>query len=109
MSTPEGPLVKACLQYLGLRGIMAWRQNTGAFVGEHKGKRRFVKFSVKGAGDIFAILPDGRFWSIECKVKPNKPTYDQWSWMAQVDAAGGYTTVAYTVDDVMDALNETEK
>ena len=101
----ESDLVRACLELLHARGIMAWRNNTGAFVGEHRGKSRFVRFGAKGSGDIFAILLGGRFWSIECKVGKNQATPAQTEWAEAVRKAGGAATVIRNLDELMTDLD----
>jgi len=59
----ERDVLKDCLEYLNLKGVFAWRNNTGAV----KVKSRFIKFGYKGSSDIIGILPNGRFLAIECK------------------------------------------
>ena len=97
MGKPENALQRACLEFLHLRGIMAWRNNSGAY----KVGKRYIRFGTQGSGDIFAIVR-GRFLSIECKVGRGKETADQKLWAAQVVDAGGVAIVARTVDDVAD-------
>jgi len=84
---------------------MAWRNNTGAFVGEHRGKSRFVRFGAKGSGDIFAILPGGCFWSIECKVGKNRKTPAQIEWEGAVQSAGGAASVVRNLDELVADLD----
>ena len=109
--TTETQLVKACLDYLSMRGIMAWRNNSGAFASEHKGRKRFVRFGTPGAPDIMGILPPadgGRFLGIECKVGKNKQTPAQHAWAFQCERSGGLYVLARSVDDVHDALKVIE-
>lgn len=96
----EQDIVNACLQLLRLRGVLAWRQNSGAFTGEYKGKKRFVQFNgIKGCSDILAVLPPcGRFLAVEAKRPGEKPTPHQSAFLASVEAMGG---VAVVVSDVM--------
>lgn len=101
----ETALVRAVLDYLEIRGIWAWRQNSGAFEGEYKGKKRFMRFGIKGMSDILGVMPDGRFLAIECKVKPNKPTPDQLEFLGNVKRRGGVACLCWNIDDVMDAIN----
>jgi hypothetical protein len=101
----EQDLLKSCLRYLELRGFLCWRQNQGAIAGEYKGKRRFVKFTTaKGISDIIGILPGGRFLAVECKIRPNKPTFDQECFLEQIRKAGGLAVVVYEVTDLIKAL-----
>ncbi len=96
----ETDLVRACLTFLGLHGIMAWRNNTGAY----KIGSRFISYGHRGSGDIFAILPDGRFCSIECKVGRNKPSDAQVRWADNVNEAGGMAIVVYSLDELEGAI-----
>jgi len=101
MGRPENALQKACLEFLKLKGCLAWRNNTGAV----KSDKRFIRYGHPGSGDVFAVVPPhGRFLSIECKAGKNKPTAKQVEWANEVRTFGGVAIVAYTLDDVHDAL-----
>ena len=91
----ESELQKAIINYLNKIGMFAWRNNVGAFAGTYKGKKRFIRFSPKGSGDIFAIDKEGRFHSIEIKSKGKNLTTDQHHWMDVVNEHRGY---AFYVD-----------
>src|SRR5438067_1269941 len=65
----ETDIVRACLQLLQLRKVPAWRNNTGAAAFAAGGRRRFVRFGVAGAADVFGVLPpSGRLLAVEVKV-----------------------------------------
>ena len=100
MSTPEGAVVRSCLDYLAIRGIFAYRQNTGAAKTE---SGSYVHFGLVGASDIVGILPGGRFLAIECKAGRGKTTLDQEQYLARVREAGGCAIVARSVDDLIEA------
>lgn len=104
----ETDLVRACLQLLRLHGVVCWRQNSGAVAGEHKGKRRFVRFnSARGCSDILGILPPtGRLVAIEVKLPGRKPTADQAGFLDAVRAAGGVGLVIRDVIELQAALVE---
>lgn len=102
MGRAENALQRACLEYLKIRGVMAWRNNTG-LLRDRNGKP--VRFGVVGSGDIFAVV-GGRFLSVECKVKGGKVSDHQKRWAEEVNSAGGMAIVAETVDDVHDALED---
>jgi len=104
MGRAENQLQNACLEFLRLRGVMAWRNNTGAV---KVGKKQYIRYGHPGSGDIFAI-PFGTFLSIECKVRGNSATPIQREWMQAVIDAGGHALVARTIDDVADALEAIE-
>lgn len=100
MSTPEGLVVTAIMEFLGLQGIYAWRSNSGAL----HGGGRLVRYGKPGAADIIGILPGGRFLAIECKAKGEKPTDLQREFIAAIQAHGGLAIVARSVFDVATAL-----
>ena len=104
MPKPETKLVAACLRLLQLRGIYAWRNNTGVARPQRKdGSRGFVRFGKKGSADILGVLPGGRFIAVECKVGRNSTTPDQDDFLGRVRAAGG---LAVVVRDTVDELDE---
>lgn len=99
----ETDLVRACINYLNMRGIFAWRQNQGGMKAEYKGKKRFMRFAgAKGISDIIGVLPDGRFLAVECKVGRNKPTDDQRAFLQSVNDSGGLGIVVYDLDELRD-------
>ena len=97
----ETQLVKSILIDAGYsRELVLWRNNTGGVNYEDKGKKRFVKFGVKGASDIFGIRKkDGKFIAIECKVGRNKLTYHQQYFGEMIQENNGIFIVARCLDD----------
>lgn len=96
----ETELVKVALEYLNYRGHFAWRNNTGVMKSTYIDlyghiRRRFVKFSVKGASDIIGIAKNGLLLAIECKVGRNKPSSDQLLFLEEINKRGGIGIVAY--------------
>lgn len=82
----EAEVLRACLKLLKMRGISAWRQNTG--VG--KFGKRFVRFGVPGQADISGVLPgSGVRIEIETKRPGNKPTPLQLAYLRGINASGG--------------------
>lgn len=102
----EQDLVNACLAFLQLRGIPAWRQNQGAVAGTYSGRRRFVRFcSAKGVSDVLGILPPaGRMLAVEVKQPGRKPTPDQAAFLEQVRRAGGLGVVVHDLAELQAAL-----
>lgn len=96
----ESSLYKPILGYLKLRGVFAWRNNSGAFQGEHNGRKRFVRFGFPGISDIIGIMPDGRFLAIEVKLPGNPPTDNQIAFLDAVKEQGGVAFVATSISDV---------
>lgn len=68
------------------------------------------EFKVHGSAYMKAGIPDlvvcleGRFIGIECKVKYNKPSALQLAHGRQIVKAGGIFIVAYSLEDVKEAL-----
>ncbi len=106
MSTPEGLVVNACLDYLAARRIYAWRNNTGAVsIPSAHGRDRFIRYGKPGSSDILGIMPDGRFLAVECKTKTGRLTDLQQGFLAEVEARGGVAIVARRVEDVEAGLH----
>ena len=106
MSTPEGATLNAILDYLRIRHIYAWRNNTAAVsISGVPGKRnRFVRFGLKGSSDILGILDDGRFLAIEVKAPKGRTTVEQENFLGSIRMRGGLAFVARSVEDVMKVL-----
>jgi hypothetical protein len=98
-ATPEGAVLKACLELLKYRGIYAWRNNVGA----HKTAGRFVRYGKVGSSDIMAVLPGGRAAYFEVKRPGGKPTEAQKAFLSEVNRLGAFACV---VDDArrLDAI-----
>ena len=63
MGSRENVVCASCMRVLSLRGIPAFRINSGACrVG-----KRFIRFGAPGLPDIIGVLPDGRFLGVETK------------------------------------------
>lgn len=99
--TPEGAVVKGCLELLAIHGIMAWRNNTGGVRANYKGRERFVRFGAIGAPDIFAIMRGGRLLGIECKAPKGKATDEQLAFGAMMTRAGAEWEVIRSTDDLL--------
>jgi hypothetical protein len=105
MRLTETAIVRACMDWLAYKGIVAWRANSGAVKASYKGKSRFVRFnSMKGMSDICAILPGGTFAAIEVKKPGNGTTADQAEFLRTVRAAGGVGIVVTSVDELAASL-----
>ena len=107
--TPEGYVVSACLDYLAVRGIHAWRNNSGVSRPERRdGSRGFVRFGHVGSADIIGVLPGGRFLGIECKAPRGNLSRHQLEFGQRVRADGGIYMVVRSVDDLIEQLQELE-
>jgi hypothetical protein len=97
MKTPEGAVVKACLEYLQLRGAFVWRNNTGALRDKTD---RPVFFGKVGSSDIIGLLPGGRFIAVECKAPGGRLSDHQIDFLNQIERMGGLAIIARSVEDV---------
>lgn len=105
MSTPEGSVVRACLDFLTLKGIVAWRTNTTGIY-DPVAKRFRPNAGRNGVADILGCLPGGRFLAIECKAGKGKLSPAQIEFQRDIIQAGGLHIVARSVDDVIAVLAE---
>lgn len=110
-TVPESAVLKAVLEYLTAKHILAFRTNTGAMKAEYNGKARFIKFGTPGMADVLAFPPG--IWRkvsqppilwIECKSSVGKQSDLQKSFQAQVEAEGHRYIVARSIEDVTAAL-----
>ena len=98
---PESAILKSCLARLDALGAFVWRQNQGAMTGEHKGKRRFMRFAgADGISDIIGVLPDGRMIAVECKRPGGKATVRQRAFLQRVAACGGCAILTDDPDEM---------
>lgn len=96
----ETEIQKQILQYLSYRPGVYWRMNTGAFAGEYKGKKRFVRFGVPGFSDIIGVR-DGQMIAIEVKAEKGKMSVFQQEFRTNIEINGGKYVLARSVDDVI--------
>ncbi len=110
ISTKETDLVRACLDWLALHRVMAWRMNnTGIF---DPVKRVFRSFhGLKGVSDILGILPIsvekgerrltvGSFLAVETKRPGEKMREDQEAFLAAVRERGGVGLCVHSLDEL---------
>lgn len=107
----EKEIQAAILAYLALvPGVVAWRNNTGAMFGAHKGKRWAVRFGHPGLSDILGWKQEkfinlhahgftARFLALEVKRPQKHASPAQQAFLDAVRAAGGIAGVVRSVDD----------
>ncbi len=91
--TPEGSVVKAALEYLQMRGVYAWRNNTGMQQAEYKGKTRIIRYGFPGSSDILGVTMDGRMVCVECKFGKGKLSAYQEIFLAEMQRRGAVALV----------------
>ena len=104
---PEAAILAAILQYLGTRGIYAWRVNTGSMVKTNRaGKSRLVRFGKRGTPDIAGIVKaqNGRALFIEVKRPGEHPTTEQSLRLNILRSEHAIAFWATSVDDVAKEL-----
>jgi len=96
--------------------IRLWRANAGVAVAGEVSRiltmcrragiaARPVRFGVPGQADLTGILPDGRRLEIEVKAARGRQTEDQQNYQTMIERLGGVYVLAYSVEDVREALN----
>lgn len=96
----EREVLKQCRDYLRLRGFLVIRINSGAQVGEYKGKKRFIRFNdTNGVSDLLA-LRDSTVIFIEVKRPGGKLSDHQAAFLDDVRRHGGVGICVSSVDDL---------
>ena len=85
---------------LSQHDAVVFRANVGT--GRTIDGRYFNTGLPKGFSDLFGVLPGGRAFFIECKVKPNKPAKEQVNFIEQMKSCGAYAGVAYSVEEALE-------
>ena len=103
--TPEGQVLRACLDLLQLRGILAWRSNN-APIPIRNGKRLLGlrPTLTPGLPDILGLLPSGRLLAVECKSEEGRLSDAQAAFLAALERAGALTVVARSAAELDEAL-----
>ena len=100
MGAPENLVKNSILEYLRIKSIYAWSNNSGAVKVGVGPASRYVRYGKKGSSDILGILDDGRFLAIEVKTAKGRATPDQVEFLADINKRGGLGFIARSVDDV---------
>ena len=101
--TAHTAMVAACVEYLTLHGIPAWKANTGAA----RYGDQFVRYGTPGMADVlFCLPPTGRLGCAEIKTGSGRLTPDQAAFHAHIRAAGGLLLVVRSLDDLIAALED---
>lgn len=101
----EAEVLRQCLAYLALRGIRAWRNNTGAaLLPGRGGKPQMVRFGQRGSPDILGILSGGRLLACEVKRPGKQPREDQAAWLKAASEAGALAGCVHSVEELQQLL-----
>jgi hypothetical protein len=115
LSSTETDIVRACLDWLALHRIKAWRMNnTGIFDPVKKIHRRF--HGLRGVSDILGILPQrvrlaegseetfGNFLAIEVKKPGEKPRADQEAFLQDIRDQGGIGLCVHSLRELEERM-----
>lgn len=99
----EATVLKQCLEYLQIKGIYAWRNNTGAT----KAGNRMIRFGKTGSSDILGITKDGRFLAVECKRQYGGIVSEaQERFLFNITQNGGVAIVVNSLESLIEKLKE---
>jgi len=108
MHVPERDVLAAVLELLKRHPKVGFavRMNSGVTNYRDKaGEQRWVRYGFKGCPDVWAMLRgSGRLFVVEVKSDRGKATEEQQAVLEAVSNGGGIGVLAYSVDDVMRAL-----
>ena len=101
----ESEIQKVILDFLRLKGFMAWKNVSTGIAGGGKGKTRFYPMGQKGLADIIA-LKDSTTLFVEVKREKGKLTEHQKKFLNDVRNAGALGVVARNLDDIIKVLDK---
>lgn len=92
----EGQVVNDCIRWLLLHGCKVHRNNSGAL---KDATGRWVRFGLKGSGDIVGCSPTGRYLEFECKAGKGEMSEHQIERQKLIMSTGGiYLIVRDSID-----------
>ena len=101
MSNRESLTLRACLDYLRVKGHLVSRINNGAFETKRGG---FVRCTdTPGIPDILGITYNGKALAVECKSSKGKLSKPQVIYKTAFIARGGLYVLAKSIDDLQEA------
>lgn len=110
MSTPEGKVLKSCMEYLTLCGIFHFRNNTGGTpLHDGSGRYRPAPKSSVGSPDIICVARDqaghgGWAVAVEVKSATGKQSPSQKEFQQKWEDAGGLYVVVRSASELREEL-----
>lgn len=98
----ETELCKQVKDFLEIKGLPIYRNNTGAV----KTGKRFVRFGTVGSPDFIGHDFAGRYVGIECKVGSNKQSQGQVEFERVCNKYNAIYILCYNLDDLEKKLKE---
>lgn len=93
----EKDIQATIIEYLKLKGIFHYRNNTGAFIDQNK---HLYRFGAIGSPDI-VVVKDGLYIGIEVKTPHGTQSETQIKFQKELERAGGQYVLARSVDDII--------
>jgi hypothetical protein len=103
--TKEAPILRASLDYLRLRNVFCWRQNSGAFT-TPDGKRFMRTSDINGVADIIGVTPRGRFLAVECKSERGRQSTPQRQFQKAIERHNGLYIIVHSIDELIQVMDE---
>lgn len=100
----EQLIQKAISDYLKIKRYVVFKHRNVGIYKKSTDKYIPLAYGEKGISDLIACSPRGRFVCIEVKKKGGKASPDQIEFLRRVEANGGIAILAYSLDDVMAAI-----
>lgn len=98
------------LEYLQMRNVFAWKNNTMGVYDKNRGtyRKNMNKYAINGVADILGVLPNGRMLAIEVKTPSGRVSPKQQKFLDRVNKEGGLAFVARDLEIVVNKLKEHE-
>lgn len=99
----ESEVLKACLDWLRVKGFFAWRSNnTGTYNAKSGG---YFFHGVRGVPDICCVHK-GQFIGIECKATKGKQSAEQKAFQKALEKAGGRYILARSLAALIEGMSD---
>ena len=98
----EQDIQKVILDYLRYKKIFCWKVNNAGIYKKKTGA--YIPTGLLGVSDIIGLLPNGLFLAIEVKRPGKEPLDNQKEFLENIRKNNGVGLVAYSVDDVIEFL-----
>lgn len=96
----EADVQRAILDYLALKRIFHYRNNSGGF---RDAANHFYRFGAIGSPDIVCVV-NGQYVGIEVKAPGGRQSEHQKEFQRRLEEAGGRYVIASSLDDVLGVL-----
>ena len=96
----EKDIQKQILEYLKIKKIFHYRNNTGGFMDKNN---HFYRYGEVGSPDIICVI-NGIYIAIEVKQPKGKQSEGQKAFQENLEKAGGKYWLVYSLEDVIDKL-----